>query len=75
MRTWLRVGVILTGLLITSAAPLAGQDKGPPPEKVEKTEPAPPPARDGSAMLVHYLLAAIATILIMVLICMPIRRE
>jgi len=63
-------------LVVSHAAPLAGQDKAAPPEKVEKTEP--PPAntqRDGTAMLVHYILAAIGATLVMLLICMPVRRD
>ncbi len=80
-------GILLgSTLFLIAATPLAAQDKGPPPPpnpgKVEKEDPAPvPPAapakyeRDGGAMLVYYLIAAIAIIGIMVAICAPIRRE
>jgi len=72
-------------LSLASLAPLAGQDKTPPPppqqpapEKIEKNEPPAVPLkyeRDGTTMLVHYFLAAVATILVLLLICMPIRRD
>jgi hypothetical protein len=73
MRTWLRVGLLSMCLFI--GASLFAQDKGGP-EKAEKNEPPPGKyERDSTTMLVHYLLAAIGTLLIMVLICMPIRRD
>ena len=72
--------------LLAQSGPLHAQDKTPPPpqgqpEKVEKADPPTPAAppgeykRDGTSMMVYYLLAAIGTVLIMVLICMPVRRE
>lgn len=81
----LGIAILVSCFCFASAASLLAQDKGPPPpnpEKVEKVEPAAappsPPAkyeRDGGAMLVYYLVAAIAIIGIMVAICVPIRRE
>ena len=61
-------------LVVLRSAP---QDKGP----VEGRKNGAPPApakyeRDGSVMLVHCAIAGIALLLlIMVLICMPIRRD
>lgn len=84
MAGFLRSGVVVCALLLGGLAPLAAQDKGPPPppaqpEKVEKIEPAAgPPAkfeRDGSSSFVYYLLAALAVAAILLAICLPIRRE
>jgi hypothetical protein len=77
MRAWFRRLTLCACLLLASAAQVVAQDKGPA-EKAEKNGAPPAPAkyeRDGSVMLVHYLIAGIATLLIMVLICMPIRRD
>ena len=72
MRGLLRSLIIGCCLLLVSAAPLAGQDKDnkkPDVAAPEKFE------RDNSNMLVYYLLAAIAIMIIMALICMPVRRD
>lgn len=74
MRGWLRCCTLFACMFVVSAGSVAAQDK----DKAEKNEPAAVPTkyeRDGTTMLVHYLIATIASILMMVLICMPIRRE
>ena len=81
MARFLRSMVLLIGSTLASVAPLCAQDNGQPPppqpapENVEKAEPPAKYERDSGPMLAHYLLATIATILIMVLVCMPIRRD
>ena len=73
MRAWLLSGVLLLGL----CAPLAAQDKKEPP-------PTPPPAQQPPAQpakyerdtpFVPYTLAAVGIIIIMILVCMPVRRD
>jgi hypothetical protein len=66
---------IMTGcLFLACAGSVNAQGNQPPP-------PAPPVVetkkveRDGSSQVVHYMLAGIGTIIVMVLICMPARRE
>ena len=53
----------------------------PPQPVAEEKKPVPPKEepkkfeRDGSSQVVHYTLAGIATLIIMILICMPARRD
>jgi hypothetical protein len=65
-------------LLLAVSVPVRSQDKAPPPvpEKAEKKD-APPPKyeRDGASQFVPWILAAVGVILVMILVCMPVRRE
>ena len=72
MRGMLRALILACCLVLPGAAPLAAQDND-----GKKPDTAPPAKyeRDSSTMLVHYLLAVIAIIIIMALICMPVRRD
>jgi hypothetical protein len=57
--------------------------QGNPPQPVVAEKPAETPKvaqpkrneRDGSSLVVSYTLAAIGTIIVMVLVCMPARRD
>jgi hypothetical protein len=66
-------------LLLAVCAPLLAQGKDTPtpvPEKTEKKDG--PPAkyeRDGSSQMVPWTLAAVGVIIVMILVCMPVRRE
>jgi hypothetical protein len=61
-------------LLLAVYAPVRAQGTPPPvPEKKDAT-----PAkyeRDGSSQLVPWTLAAVGVIIVMILVCMPVRRE
>jgi hypothetical protein len=58
--------LLLAGCLLGScAAPVSAQEK-----KEESTV-----ARDNSTLTIPYVLAAIGLILVMVLVCMPARRD
>ena len=84
MVEYLRACLVAATLLIGGAA-LHAQDKGPPPGQPapEKNEPAAPAApaepvkyeRDGTTMLVHYFLGGVGTLVVMLLLCMPVRRD
>lgn len=74
MRGLLLSVLVACALFLGSCAPVWAN--APQPLPVEKAEPAKPaePRREGSSA-VSYTLAAIGTILVMVLVCMPARRE
>jgi hypothetical protein len=70
MRTWLHSLLLGSLLFMGDVALLYAQ---PPPDKAEA-----PPAkyeRDNSAATIPYTLAIISLIIVMVLVCMPARRE
>lgn len=78
VRSW--IAAVLLGL--ASNTPLDAQP--PPPQPViEEKRPEPAPKgeeakkfeRDGSAQVVHYMLGGIGVIMVMILICMPLRRD
>lgn len=68
-------------LLLALGVPVRAQDKTlpPGPEKVEKTEKKDGPSakyeRDGTTQFVAWTLAAVGVIIVMILVCMPVRRE
>lgn len=73
MRVWLACCILAIGSCLGDGAPLLAQQQPPAPEppkpaETKKVEEAP-------NQVVHYTLAAIATLIVMVLICMPARRE
>ena len=51
------------------------EEKKPEPPKPEPPKVEEPKKVDGSSQVVYYSLAGIATLIIMLLICMPARRE
>lgn len=74
MRAWFRsvTAALLLGCAIGSpltAQPPAGADKGEPAKAAEKYE------RDSSSFVIPYTLALIAVLLVLVLVCMPARRD
>jgi hypothetical protein len=65
-------------LLLAVSVPVCSQEKTPPPvpENTEKKDS--PPAkyeRDGASQLVPWTLAAVGVIIVMILVCMPVRRD
>jgi hypothetical protein len=68
--TWITTGCLL--LASCAAANAQGNQPLPPATPMVETKKA---ERDGSSQVVHYTLAGIGTIIVMVLICMPARRE
>ncbi len=78
MRGWFLLLALLASLLASSDAPA----QPPPQPAIEKNDKAEPKAkaferleRDGSSGIVYYTLAAIGVIVVMVLVCMPARRN
>jgi hypothetical protein len=73
--------LLVSGWLLAAAVgPLAAQghtpgQPPPPPPPVEKAKEPEPYTRDNSPMMVYYALAGIGAILVMVLVCMPARRD
>ncbi len=62
-------------LLLAVCAPVRPQG-APPPPVPEKKDAAPAKyERDGSSQLVPWTLAAVGVIIVMILVCMPVRRE
>ena len=77
MRTWLH-SWLLGGLLFCAAGASLDAQAPPPqpaPEKAEPVKAAEKYERDNSTTVIPYSLAAIAVIIVMVLVCMPARRE
>ena len=77
MRRLLISWIIAGTLAMTWGAPASANA---PPPVAEEKKPEPPKAEepkkiDSSSQVVHYTLAGIATLIIMILICMPARRE
>lgn len=73
MRRLLGTCIFSLGLFLAAHAPIAAQDetKKPEPAKVEtKKDASEPPSTGG-----HYTLAAIAVAAVMLLICLPARRD
>jgi hypothetical protein len=66
-------------LLLAVSVPVGSQDKAAPPiaEKTEKKDAPPPPKyeRDGASQLVAWTLAAVCVVIVMILVCMPVRRD
>jgi hypothetical protein len=69
---------------LACCGPLNAQTPAPQPKFApEEMKPEPPPKaeepkkfeRDGSAQVVHYSLAGIGVLIVLVLVCMPLRRE
>jgi hypothetical protein len=58
--------ILLLGLCAPVPAQPPAEKKDTPPAKYE---------RDGSTMFVPYTLAAVGLIIVMILVCMPVRRE
>ena len=70
MRFLLGSILLAFSLLVAGATPLAAQP-APPPEM-----PKPPEAKkEEPNQAIHYTLAAIGTMIVMVLVCMPARRD
>ena len=75
--------MLVAALLFGVCSPLCAQT--PPQPTPEKKEPEPakaePPkapetyTRDSSTMIVYYALALVGTIVVMVIICLPARRD
>ena len=72
MRTWL-YSWLMGGLLLCAAG--SALDAQPGPEKAEPPKAPEKYERDNSTTVIPYTLAAIAVIIVMVLVCMPARRE
>jgi hypothetical protein len=62
-------------LLLPVCAPVRAQDKAPPPVPEKKDAAAAKYERDGSSQLVPWTLAAVGVIIVMILVCMPVRRD
>jgi hypothetical protein len=77
LRAWVAAGCFL----LNCGSAVNGQGTPPQPVVAEKPTEAAKPAetkrieRDGFSQVVSYTLAAVGTIIVMVLICMPARRE
>ncbi len=56
-------------LLLAAFAPVVAQEK---PVAAQEKKDAP---RDGATQVVPYTLAAVGLIIVMILVCMPVRRE
>ena len=78
--SWIAVACLGLGC----CAALDAQTPAPPPKPApeeKKPEPAPKGEepkkieRDGSAQALHYSLAGIGVLIVLVLVCMPLRRE
>ena len=74
--SWVLVGGFTVGWGAPKSAnaqpqPVA-EEKKPEPARVEEPKKI---ERDGSSQVVHYTLAGIATLILMLLICMPARRD
>ena len=54
---------------------LRAQQPAPPPEQAKPAEPAAPPSRDGASMLVAYTLAFLGILVVLLLLCVPARRD
>ncbi len=65
-------------LLLAVSGPAYSQDKAPPvaAEKTEKKD-APPAKfeRDSASQFVPWTLAAVGVIIVLILVCMPVRRD
>jgi hypothetical protein len=63
--------------LLGDWTPASAQQQPTAPEKVDQAKPTEPKKaeREGTAVVVSYMLAIIGTIIVMVLVCMPARRE
>jgi hypothetical protein len=75
---WLLSGILILGLV----APLGAQDKkdGPPTPTPQQppppgTAPPAPPKYERESPFVPYTLAAVGIVIIMILVCMPVRRD
>ena len=74
---WLLSGILMLGL----SAPLGAQEKkdGPPSTPAPMPQqPAPataPPRYERESPFVPYTLAAVSIVIIMILVCMPVRRD
>src|SRR5207253_2525856 len=78
MRGSLLAWIMACTLTLSCCAPAFAQQQQPPmPEKLEPAKPPEPKKieREGGSAAVSYTLAAIGTIIVMVLVCMPARRE
>ena len=64
--------ILAASLAIAWDAPLSANAHTQPVAEEKKPE---PPKVDGSSQVVYYALAATATLIIVLLICMPARRE
>lgn len=71
MRRLLLAAILVGSLTIAGNAPPSARAQQPVAEE-KKPEPA---KADGSSQVVYYALAGIATLIIILLICMPARRE
>lgn len=72
----LLAGMCLTLMLCGSALGQGGPPQPPPPPPAEAVKPADSLRKpDGSAIAVSYTLALVAAVFIMILICVPARRE
>ena len=77
MRELLRSWIAASCLLLTHGVFASAQQQAPT-EKAGEALKAPEPKRaerEGGSQTVAYTLAAIGTIIVMVLVCMPARRE
>jgi hypothetical protein len=81
MRRFLLAWIIAGCLGLACIAPLNAQGPVPQQPAPEEKKAEPPKAeekkfeRDGSAQVVHYTLAGIGVMVVMILVCMPARRE
>jgi hypothetical protein len=65
------LSLVCSCLLLAAECGPAGAQQ--PPEK--KETPAAKYEREGSSMLVPYTLAGIGIVIVMILVCMPVRRD
>ena len=62
-------------LLLAVSMPVCSQDKAPHPVAEKKDAPPAKYERDGASQLVPWTLAAVGVIIVIILVCMPVRRD